>query len=257
MKPVHLRGVSEEDSDPDIEEILARFDAYIVTLVQKMARRSSNIARPEVLDLEIDEIVQRVRIKFWKALEAKEIEHHKAYIRTIVNNEFNDLGRKRKAPLPLPTDEDGELYMGNVLLSESEGLADPAVEFGKEEVMDDLMELTAHVVTDLPPRMQRAMINHLKEEVDDFILFTESFEKRQININAVRWPDDKADTKRLKASLSPARRIIARRIGLNLQVYKKWGMPDLSLLSYLHDEKNVRHYSHPVSTLSVGALHVV
>jgi len=105
--------------------------------------------------------------------------------------------------------------------------------------------------------MQRAMINHLKEQVDDFILLTESFEKRQININAVRWPDDKADTKRLKASLSPARRIIARRIGLNLQVYKKWGMPDLSILSYIHDEKNVRHYSRPVSTLSVGALHVV
>jgi len=35
---------------------------------------------------------------------------------------FNDLGRRRKAPLPLPTDEDGELYMGNVLLSESNEL---------------------------------------------------------------------------------------------------------------------------------------
>jgi DNA-directed RNA polymerase specialized sigma24 family protein len=257
MKPEHLSGVSEEDSDPDVEEILARFDSYIVALVQKMARRSSNIARPEVLDLEIDEITQRVRIKFWKALEAKEIEHHKAYIRTIVSNEFNDLGRKRKAPLPLPTDEDGELYMGNVLLSESEGLADPAVEFGKEEAMNDLMELTAHVVTDLPPRMQRAMICHLKEQVDTGIRLIEAFEKREVNINAIRWPDDKADTKRLKASLSPARRIIARRVGLNLQVYKKWGMPDMSLMSYIHDEKSVRRYSHPVSTPSAGALHVV
>ncbi len=257
MKPEHLRGVSEEDSDPDVEEILARFEPDIVALVQKMARRSSNIARPEVLDLEIDEITQRVRIKFWKALEAKEIEHHKAYIRTIVSNEFNDLGRKRKAPLPLPTDEDGELYMGNVLLSESEGLADPAVEFGKEEAMNDLMELTAHVVTDLPPRMQRAMICHLKEQVDTGIQLIEAFEKREVNINAIRWPDDKADTKRLKASLSPARRIIARRVGLNLQVYKKWGMPDMSLMSYIHDEKSVRQYSHPVSTPSAGALHVV
>ena len=223
MKPEHLRGVSEEDSDPDIEEILARFDAYIVTLVQKMARRSSNIGRPEVLDLEIDEIAQRVRIKFWKALEAKEIEHHKAYIRTIVSNEFNDLGRKRKAPLPLPIDEDGELYMGNVLLSESEGLADPAVECGKEETMDDLMELTAHMVTGLPPRMQRAMICHLQEQVDNLILLTEAFKERGVNINAIMWPDDKADSKRLKASLSPARRIIARRVGLNLLAYKKCG----------------------------------
>jgi DNA-directed RNA polymerase specialized sigma24 family protein len=240
MKPENLSGVSEEDSDPDIEEILARFDPYIVILVQKMAHRSSNIARPEVLDLEIDEITQRVRIKFWKALETKEIEHHKAYIRTIVSNEFNDLGRKRKAPLPLPTDEDGELYMGNVLLSESEGLADPAVEFGKEEVMDDLMELTALVVTNLPPRMQQSMICHLKEQVDNGIRLIEAFEKYKVNINAIRWPDDKADTKRLKASISPARRIIARHVGLNLMVYKKWGIPDTSILSYIHDETNVR-----------------
>jgi DNA-directed RNA polymerase specialized sigma24 family protein len=240
MKPENLSGVSEEDSDPDIEEILARFDTYIVALVQNMARRSSNIARPEVLDLEIDEITQRVRIKFWKALEAKEIDHHKAYIRTIVSNEFNDLGRKRKAPLPLPTDEDGELYMGKVLLSESQGLADPATEFEKEEAMDDLMELTALVVTNLPPRMQRSMICQLKEQVDNGIRLIEAFEKYKVNINVIRWPDDKADTKRLKASISPARRIIARRVGLNLMVYKKWGMPDTSILSYIHDETNVR-----------------
>src|SRR6266581_7865128 len=192
MKFENLYGVSEKESNPDIEEILVRFDSYIVMLVQKKACSSSNIARPEVLDLEIDEIIQRVLIKFWRALLTKHIDHHRAYIRSIVSNEFNDIGRRRKAPLPLPTDEDGELYMGNVLLSESRELADPAVEFEKEEVMDDLMELTAHVVTDLPPHMQWAMINHLKEEVDDFILLTESFEKRQININAVRWPDDKA-----------------------------------------------------------------
>jgi DNA-directed RNA polymerase specialized sigma24 family protein len=226
MKPENLGGVSEEDSDPDIEEILARFDAYIVALVQKMARRSSNIARPEVLDLEIDEITQRVRIKFWKALEAKEIEHHKAYIRIIVNNEFNDLGRKRKAPLPLPTDEDGELYMGNVLLSESEGFADPVVEFGKEEEMDSWMALTADVVTDLPARQQHAMICHLKEQVDNGIQLIEVFEKHKVNINAVSWPDDQADTKRLKASISPARHIIAERVGMLLSEYKKRGIPD-------------------------------
>src|SRR5205823_14045332 len=150
MKLENLGGVSEKESDSDIEEILVRFDPYIVMLVQKKASTSSNIARPEVLDLEIDEIIQRVRIKFWKALLTKEIEHHRAYIRSIVSNEFNDLGRRRKAPLPLPTDEDGELFMGNVLVNESKELADPAIAFEKEEAMDDLLELTAQVVTDLP-----------------------------------------------------------------------------------------------------------
>ena len=236
MKFENLGGVSEKESNPDIEEILVRFDSYVVMLVQKKACSSSNIARPEVLDLEIDEIIQRVRIKFWRALLTKHIEHHRAYIRSIVSNEFNDLGRKRKAPLPLPTDEDGELYMGNVLLSESRELADPAVEFEKEEVMDDLMELTAQVVTDLPPRMQRAMINHLKDKVDNLIRLTEAFAKHEVNIKTIKWPEDQADTKRLKASISPARHIIARRVGLNLPKYKKWGVQVELKLSKVHDK---------------------
>ena len=81
-----------------------RFEPYIVMQVKNKASNSSNIARPEVLDLEIDEITQRVRIKFWQALLKKKIEHHRAYIRSIVSlNQFNDIGRRRKTPLPLPT----------------------------------------------------------------------------------------------------------------------------------------------------------
>src|SRR6266704_1552552 len=166
-------------------------------LVQKKACSSSNIARPEVLDLEIDEIIQRVRIKFWRALLTKHIDHHRAYIRSIVSNEFNDLGRRRKAPLTLPTDEDGELYMGNVLVNES---------------------------------------NELKDQVDNLIRLTEAFEKREVNIKTMKWPEDPADSKRLKASLSPARHLIARRVGLNLSEYKKWGAPEALILSYIHDE---------------------
>ena len=238
MKFENLCGVSEKESNLDIEEILTRFDSYIVMLVQKKACSSSNIAHPEVLDLEIDEIIQRVRIKFWRALLTKHIDHYRAYIRSIVSNEFSDLGRRRKAPLPLPTDEDGELYMGNVLVNESKELADPAIAFEKEEAMDDLLELTAEVVTDLPPRMKLAMINHLKDQVDNLIRLTEAFEKREVNITTMKWPDDLADSKRLKASLSPARHVIAGRVGLNLLEYKKWGVPDELILSNIHDEAN-------------------
>jgi DNA-directed RNA polymerase specialized sigma24 family protein len=234
MKLENWGGVSEKECDSDIQEILVRFDPYIVMLVQKKACSSSNIARPEVLDLEIDEITQRVRIKFWQALLKKKIEHHRAYLRSIVSNEFNDIGRRRKAPLPLPTDEDGELYMGNVLLSESNELADPATAFEREEVMDNLMELTAQVVHDLPPRMKLAMINHLKDQVDNLILLTEAFEKHKVTIKTMKWPDDPADSKRLKASLSPARHMIAQHVGLNLSEYKKWGVQDELILLKNH-----------------------
>jgi len=191
-----------------------------------------------VLDLEIDEIIQRVRIKFWRALLTKHIDHHRAYIRSIVSTEFNDIGRRRKAPLPLPTDEDGELYMGNVLVNESKELADPAIAFEKEEETDDLLEFTAQVVTDLPPRMKLAMINHLKDQIDSLIRLTEAFEKREVNIKTMKWPEDPADSKRLKASLSPARHLIARQVGLNLSEYKKWGVPEELILSNIHNEAN-------------------
>jgi len=230
MKLENWGGVSEKENDSNIQEILVRFDPYIVMLVRNKASNSSNIARSEVLDLEIDEIIQSVRIQFWQALLKKKIEHHRAYLRSIVSNEFNDIGRRRKTPLPLPIDEDGELYMGNVLLSESNELADPATAFEKEEELDNLMELTAQVVHDLPPRMKLAMINHLKDQVDNLILLTEAFEKYNVTIKTMKWPDDPVDSKRLKASLSPARHMISRRVGLNLSEYKKWGVQDELIL---------------------------
>jgi DNA-directed RNA polymerase specialized sigma24 family protein len=236
MKLENWGGVSEKENDSDIQEILVRFDPYIVMLVRNKASNSSNIARPEVLDLEIDEIIQSVRIKFWQALLKKKIEHHRAYLRSIVSNEFNDIGRRRKAPLSLPTDEDGELYMGNVLLSESNELADPATAFEKEEELENLMALTAQVVHDLPPRMKLAMINHLKDRVDNLILLTEAFEKYKVTIKTMKWPDDPVDSKRLKASLSPARHMISRRVGLNLSEYKKWGVQDELILLKNHDK---------------------
>ena len=236
MKLDNLGGVSKKGCDSSIQEILVRFDSYIVMLVQHKACNSSNIARPEVLDLEIDEIIQRVRIKFWQALLKKEIEHHRAYLRSIVSNEFNDIGRRRKAPLPLPTDEDGELYMGNVLVNESKEFADPALAFEKEETLNDLMELTAQAVHDLPPRMQRAMINHLKDEVDNLISLTEAFAKYNIALKSIQWPEDPVDSKRLKASLSPARHMIARRVDLNLSEYKKWGVQAELISLKSHDK---------------------
>ena len=221
-----LFGTSAYDSDPDSEEILVRFDPYIVSEVEKLARRSSNIGRPEVLDLEIDEIVQRVRIKFWKALVARQIEHPGAYIRRIVCNEFNDIPRKRKPPQPLPTDEDGEIYIGKVILSESEGMSDPAHELELEEGLHDLIALAATVVSNLSQRQKHAMICLLKERVDNRIQLVDAFKKHEIDIDEYEWPEDEVDETRLKASLSAARQNIAQRVGILLSEYKKRGIPD-------------------------------
>ncbi len=229
MKPDDLCGVSDEDSDPDIEEILVRFDPYIVAEVEKLVRRSSNFAHPEVLDLEIAEVAQRVRIKLWGVLKReKHIEFPKAYIRKIVNNEFNDILRRRKPLLPLPIDEDGEIYMGNLMLTESEGMSDPAHEFEQEEGLNNWMALAAQVVSNLSQRQKHAMICLLKERVDNYMQLVEAFEQHQVDIEAFEWPDDAIDETRLKASLSAARRNIAEWLGILLSEYKKRGIPDFA-----------------------------
>lgn len=231
--PQHLQGVSEHDSDPTPEEILVRYNSYIVALVEKMARRSSNIARTEVLDLEIDEIVQRVRIKLWHALEGKHIEHYQAYIRTMVRNEFNDLSRKRKPPLPLLTDEDGELYMGDgvdAMITESEGMGDPADEFEAGENLDGLMDCAASAVSRLSPRQQRSIGCLLNEQIDARIPLIQAFEKHDIDIEAQVWPEDETDKKLLKASLSAARHRIAEFLGVNLDGYRKRSTGDTLVL---------------------------
>lgn len=233
MMPQHFVGVSEDDSDPTPEEILARYDHFIVALVEKMARRSSNIARPEVLDLEIDEIVQRVRIKLWRALVDKHIEYPQAYIRTIVRNEFNDIPRKRRPPLPLLTDEDGELHLGegvDAMITESEGMGDPAHEFEAGENLDGLMNCAASAVSRLSPRQRRSIGCLLNEQIDARLPLIKAFQKHDIDIEAQVWPEDETDKKLLKASLSAARHKIAEFLDVDLDKYRRRGLADTLVL---------------------------
>jgi len=229
VESLDLLPPSAYDNDPEIEEILVCLDPYIVASVEKMARHSSNLARPEVLDLEIDEITQRVRIKFWGALKEKPIEYPRAYIRTIVTNEFNDISRKRKAPLPLPTDEDGEIQLGTTLLAEREGMADPADAFERQEGLNDWMALAAQTIAHLSPWQKHAMICLLKERVDNRMQLVEAFEKHKVNIDDFAWPDNQTDEIRLRASIYAARHNIAQRIGILLAEYQKRGVPEATL----------------------------
>src|SRR5256885_16695694 len=104
-------SVVDDKYDDEINMILRRNDDYILTLAREKVPR--HIASPEVLDLEIHELAQRSRIKLWRALQKRHITHLKAYIRRIVHSESMDMVRSYKPDLPLPVDEDGELYQGD------------------------------------------------------------------------------------------------------------------------------------------------
>jgi len=220
MNLQHL-GVSPEDHNPDPEETLARFHPYIVALVRQGARRSSNFARPGQFDLEVDEMAQRVLIKFWQSLAVKHIEHHKAYLRTMVRNEFNDLSRKRKQPLPLFTDDDGEWYLGDAEELERAWAVDPADEFEECESLAELMDSTVDGLAKLPPRQQQAMICELNEKIDTTLQLIQVLRIHEVEVKTVDWPEDEADKILLKASLSPARHKMAKNMGFDLHAHRK------------------------------------
>ncbi len=146
------------DDSPDVEEILRQQDGYILALARKKVSR--NGIHPGLLDLEIDELAQNIRIKLWCALQKTQIIDLQAYIRCIAYTESVNLVRKRKFIVPLPEDKDGELFQGDVLVMPSEGMQDPSWEFEQKELMTEYMNKIVDAVVMLPPRQQEATDEH-------------------------------------------------------------------------------------------------
>lgn len=219
MALVHL-GVSPEDSDPTPEEILVQHEQYIVTLVRQKALGSTNFAKPGQFDLEVDEMAQRVRIKFWQALQTRQVKHPKAYLRTMVSNEFHDLSRRPRQPLPLLTDDDGEWYAGDGKELDMAWEMDPADRFEEGESLDELMDSTTSALAKLAPRQQQAMICDLYEKIDTTLEFIESLREHCVDVKTVEWPENEADKTLLKASLSPARHKMAKYMEFDINAHR-------------------------------------
>ncbi len=197
-----------EQSYSGIEEVLEQNEQFIISQARELMRRNSYIAHADVLDLEIDELVQCVRIKFWQALEEKrQIEYSRAYIKRIVYSEFIDMLRRKKPQrsLPLPVDEEGELYQGNMLITSSEGMADPAEVVEQQVEAEICMSEVVDAVIRLPERQQRVMVCSLRDRVDNLTQFEDAFEKRHKNVDMLQWPVEKSEKLLLQASLSSAR----------------------------------------------------
>jgi DNA-directed RNA polymerase specialized sigma24 family protein len=181
---------------------LERYDPYIQILVGKKVQCAS----AWVGDLDADELMQRVRIKLWQALQRGTINNPGAYIQRVVDTVTIDAMRGYRLVLPLTRDEDGELYQGNLLILPGKGMQDPAEELEqKEEELEALQRLIAAVLT-LPPCQQYATICTLKDRFDDLCALVNAFKDPGIDIEKVHWPIERRDIQRLRASLSFSKR---------------------------------------------------
>jgi DNA-directed RNA polymerase specialized sigma24 family protein len=105
----------------------------------------------------VGELAQKTCIKLWQTTQKQRIVNPKPYIRCIVHTESIDMVRSYTHVLPLPTDEESELYQSNLLIASSEGVEDPACELEQKEVAADLIEEVADALLALPPRQNFAM----------------------------------------------------------------------------------------------------
>lgn len=198
----------------EVEALLAEYDQYLIKQVHDCMHLHADVIRSEILDLETDELVQRVRIKFWRALEDKHIDFPKTYIKRIVNSEFIDMVRRLKPNymLDLPVDDEGEIYQGHMLITPSTGMADPSIEYEERVEASERMQEIVDAVLTLPARQRQAMICDMRDRVDDLDALTNAFKKRKAVIEAWQWPQQKKEKTLLRASLNYAR------VKVNLQM---------------------------------------
>ena len=200
------RGTTDPPDDSgNINELLKQLNPYIYRLAWRYFPRY--LVSPESLNDEIEDIVQEARIKFWRASLRIPVYQRRAYIRKIVKNACIDVYRRSgKHADPLPINEEGELLQGDILLTQGEGMHDPAEELEQvEAVQEHAMHIAKDVLT-FPKRQQLATICDLKGRVDDLLSLTEAFNRQEVDITELHWPTDKAELQRLRASLSAARR---------------------------------------------------
>jgi len=198
--------------DESSEAILKRFDWYIGVQSKRVVRHYPALAPQAVVDLEIDELMQRVRIKFWRALERGPILYPRNYIKRIIRSEIIDMGRQRKPSVPLPTDEDEQRRfweMSGFLISDEH---DPADEVEQRMESSALLERAIPLVLSLPPRQRLAMMCALQEKVDDLMQLVDGFKDYHTDIETLHWPSEQHEKRVLQASLVVARQTIARKM---------------------------------------------
>lgn len=205
-------GVAPEDGDYSDEEVLERYDRYIVFLAWQVVVRHTQFVPPDILDL-IDDVTQNSRIKLWLALQTTLIRNMKSFIAKIVYHEFINEMRRNKATLPLPLGPDGELKDDKLAMMSMMGMQNAEmgnpelIVIGEMEVVELLgMAAKGIEVMDLNSRQGWSMVCSLKDAVDDVEQMVELFQQHGLEIAEIAWPEEKEEMVSLKANLSAARK---------------------------------------------------
>lgn len=216
MDTNHLPRFSAYDSDPCIEEILEFCDPYIRRLALKKVPR--NVCRRDTLDLDVDELAQKIRIKLWEMLQKQAIVNPRAYTNYIAFHQAVNMVRNYDGCLSLQISEDGEIAKG-CLVGRREEINNPEVMLEGQEILDELITEVADTIAEMHLHQQQATICRLKEKMDDFSRLAAALKTRNID-SGVEYSKESVARQKLQSSYPPAKRKLATRLGVDLALYK-------------------------------------
>jgi DNA-directed RNA polymerase specialized sigma24 family protein len=189
--------------DKTNEMILADVDSYIVVQVKKLLYGQQNSNHEDFDDLEVDELTQRVRIKFWKTLEKSLVLHPYSYVKRVVHSEFIDMKRQQKRLAVLPIDAEEVIDLSSCAV-------DPADDVIQRMEFQTFLQHLIRMIVDLPPRQQMAMIGWLWEKVDDTVQLRNVLAGYGFELDRMQLPSARVERHAMLASLSVARQKLAK-----------------------------------------------
>jgi DNA-directed RNA polymerase specialized sigma24 family protein len=211
---VTMQSDRTQGENSNVEAILLQIEPRIVALTRR-------IAYAYLSEWDCDEIVQSVRIKLLPVLADARIVNLSAYLNITVRHEVCSYLRGRKTFLPLFLDEDEEVCYSPFPGMVGQGMDDPQVKVEQEEAFLELLDRVVVAIVALPTMQRRAMICSLQERVDNPALLHDVFLRYHIDISTTIWPDDMHAKQKLQASRSVGRRTLARKLGIDLNLYEK------------------------------------
>lgn len=187
-------------------DLVTQLDEYIILRVTQEMIHNPAFAHSPTLGLEIDDVVQQIRIKLWHVAQKQVLRSPRAYIGRMVTTTLIDLFRSRESTLRLFVDEEGEPYEGFPIIEPGEGMDDPSYETAEETSIRELLTAVLDALPTFPPQQRFALLCSLCERIDDRELLETQLQRRGLRLTDYTWPEDLAQRQRLLASLPLARK---------------------------------------------------
>ncbi len=212
MDSSYRENLDPANHDFTAADLIEQLDRYIVTRVTREMTHNPAFAHSPSLDLEIDDVVQQIRIKLWYAVQKQVLRSPRAYIARMISTTLVDLLRSREPTFRLFLDEEGEPYAGYPFIEPGEGMDDPEYEVSQEATLRELLVEILHHLQTFPLRQQVALLGALRERIDDLESLDSLLQRMGFPQTAFTKPEDIMPRHQLKPSLSAARRRLAQEL---------------------------------------------